>query len=294
MEGAGRLTGHGNISGGREVAQAVEVFVRGFSVAKSGTHPYVPARVGAVWVMRDAPRRNEKRYRREEWVAHGLTPSELDAVVRQHSRGGFAVCPIRTLDEPPTPMRSAYKELGYRLTGTEPLMIHRLARVPRVSSSGVAVQRVTTIPLADRLATASGSRRLPAEHLEPDSPVRQYAALEGDAVVGWVQSISVRLESDAADSSVPTDEGTRPEPKQASVPTSADDAVMTWCSNMYVLESHRRRGIGRALLAQMLRDDRRHGAVASVLLASHAGARLYPVVGYEQIGELLAYSPRRG
>jgi GNAT superfamily N-acetyltransferase len=284
MEGDRRLTGAGSKDVGRDVARAVEVFVRGFSVAK---------RVEAVWVMRDAPRRNEKRYRREEWVAHGLTPPEVDAVVRRHARGSFAVCPIRGLDEPAVPLRAAYKELGYRLTGTEPLMIHRLARLPRVSSAGVAVKRVTTAPLADRLAAAAGSRRLPAEHLEADSPVRQYAALEGDAVVGWVQSIVVRLDPDAAASSASPADGAGIAPEPAAVPTSADGAVMTWCSNMYVLESHRRRGIGRALLARMLRDDRRHGAAASVLLASHAGARLYPVVGYEQIGELLAYSPRR-
>lgn len=42
----------------------------------------------------------------------------------------------------------------------------------------------------------------------------------------------------------------------------------------------------------MLRTTRRNGATASSLLASHAGAKLYPAVGYEQIGELLAYTPR--
>jgi GNAT superfamily N-acetyltransferase len=271
MEGVGRLI--------PEVEQAVEVFVRGFAVARSGTHPYVPARVGPVWVMRDAPRRNEKKYRREEWVAHGVAPADVDAVVRRHARGGFAVCPIRTVDEPPEPLRAEYKELGYRLTGTEPLMIHRLGRVPRATSTGVVVKRVTTARLADRLAADSGSRRIPSEYLSADSPVRQYVAVEGQAVVGWVQSIVVRLNPDVGVRS-----GGAAERK---------GTHMTWCSDMFVQESHRRRGIGRALLARMLQDDRRYGAAASVLLASHVGARLYPVVGYEQIGELLAYSPRR-
>jgi hypothetical protein len=43
----------------------------------------------------------------------------------------------------------------------------------------------------------------------------------------------------------------------------------------------------------MLRDDRARGARRSVLLASHTGALLYPRVGYEQIGLMLVYAPRR-
>ena len=41
-------------------------------------------------------------------------------------------------------------------------------------------------------------------------------------------------------------------------------------------------------------DDREAGSQANVLLASHAGAKLYPMVGYEQIGELMLFVPRRG
>jgi predicted acetyltransferase len=57
--------------------------------------------------------------------------------------------------------------------------------------------------------------------------------------------------------------------------------------------SHRRRGIGQALLGRMLRDDRSRGSKASVLTASHTGALLYPRVGYERIGTLFMFAPRR-
>jgi predicted acetyltransferase len=67
----------------------------------------------------------------------------------------------------------------------------------------------------------------------------------------------------------------------------------TWCSNMYVIERYRRRGIGRTLMCRMLRDDREHGAKSAVLLASHTGAKLYAAVGYEQIGTLLLFTPKR-
>ncbi len=91
--------------------------------------------------------------------------------------------------------------------------------------------------------------------------MRQYVALIGGAIVGWVASITV------------------------------DDA--TWCSNLHVQPAHRRRGIGRALMVRMLRDDRAAGAALSVLTASHSGAMLYPTIGYEQVATLLLFTPPR-
>jgi GNAT superfamily N-acetyltransferase len=97
------------------------------------------------------------------------------------------------------------------------------------------------------------------EHLAPDSLLRPYVALIDGAVVGWVSSIVV--------------------------------GAATWCSNMYVQPAFRRRGIARAMLCRMLEDDRAGGAQTAVLLASHTGAMLYPVVGYAQIGTLLLFNP---
>jgi predicted acetyltransferase len=62
---------------------------------------------------------------------------------------------------------------------------------------------------------------------------------------------------------------------------------------MHVDPAHRRRGIGRALLARMLQDDRALGSRCSVLTASHTGALLYPRLGYERIGTLFMFAPRR-
>ena len=42
----------------------------------------------------------------------------------------------------------------------------------------------------------------------------------------------------------------------------------------------------------MLQEDRAHGAKQAVLLASHAGAKLYPLLGYEQIATLLIFTPK--
>jgi predicted acetyltransferase len=74
---------------------------------------------------------------------------------------------------------------------------------------------------------------------------------------------------------------------------SVDAVGATWCADMHVNPSHRRRGIGQALLCRMLRDDRTRGSKCSVLTASHTGALLYPRVGYERIGTLLVIARRR-
>jgi predicted acetyltransferase len=63
---------------------------------------------------------------------------------------------------------------------------------------------------------------------------------------------------------------------------------------MHVLPAYRRRGIARAMLSRVLRDDREAGAEANVLTSSHVGARLYPLLGYEHLATLYVYKPRRG
>ena len=239
---------------------AVEAFARGFAFTRSFTHPYLADRVGPLWALRDAPRKRAADDRREEWIAHGVEPAEVDRISRAGTRVRVVVCAIRAMDEPVEPLRAAYKALGYRLQATEAMMLHPLDELPPCDGP-VPVERVTTAATADALAKAARARQLLSEHLHDDAPLRQYAALDGDRPVGWVRSVVV--------------------------------GEATWVSNMFVEPSHRRRGIGRSLLARMLADDRAHGAKRSVLLASHAGALLYPRVGYGQIGELLLYMPSK-
>ena len=167
---------------------------------------------------------------------------------------------IYGVNESDQPLREGFKALNYRLGGTEPIMVHELKRIPRFDSS-VEILRVTTADLAERVNKAARSRQVLSEHLAKDSPLRQYVALVDDKPVGWVRSIDV---------------------EQA-----------TWCSDMYVMPEFRRRGIARAMMAQMLRDDRAHGSKLAVLTASHAGAKLYPIVGYKQIGTLMLYTPKK-
>jgi GNAT superfamily N-acetyltransferase len=193
-------------------------------------------------------------------VAYGVDAGEVDAIARRETRGRFTVCAIVAEGEPDTPVRSAYKSLGYGLRTTEGVFVHPLKQVPK-RPSPAPIERVRTAELAARLGKATRLRPIPAGLLGDDAPFRQYVALDGEHIVGRVRSV--------------------------------DAAGATWCADMHVSVSHRRRGIGQALLCQMLRDDRLRASKCSVLTASHAGALLYPHVGYERIGTLLAFTPKR-
>jgi GNAT superfamily N-acetyltransferase len=242
------------------VAAAVEVFVRGFGFTRSFTHPYLGERIGPLWVLRDAPRKKAADYRTEEWVAMESSPAETVGLVRTHTRGHHAICVILPTGHDDGPVRTAYKALGYRLFGTEPLMVHDLKKIPRPGSPAV-IRRVLTTDLADQVTKAARSRQILPEQLRTDAPLRQYAALVDGRVVGWVRSIA--------------------------------DPAGTWCSNMFVQPKHRRQGIASALLAQMLRDDRAYGSARAVLLTSHTGAKLYVTLGYLQIGTLFLFRPTK-
>lgn len=240
---------------------AIEVFVRGHSAGRSRTFPYEVSRVGPVWSMRDAARKNPRNYRKEEWIAHGVDPREVDAIARRHTRGRFFACVMIAEGEPDEPTRTAYKALGYRLLATEGFFVQRLRRIPKPPPP-VSIERVRTPDLAAQLGKVTRTRPMSNNLLGDDAPFRQYVALDGEDIVGRVRSM---------------------------------DAVgATWCADMYVCPSHRRRGIGQALLSKMLRDDRARGSKCSVLTASHTGGLLYPRLGYERIGTLFMFAPRKG
>jgi len=238
----------------REIEYAIEVFVRGHSAGKSRTFPYEAHRIRSLWVMRDAPRQNPRDYRKEEWIAYDVDANKVDAVARSHSRGRFFVGAM-------VESGASDQHLGYRLLATEGFFVQRLRRIPKVPVP-LPIERVRTPELASRLAQATRTRPILPSLLQTDAPFRQYVALDGQEIVGRVRSM---------------------------------DAVgATWCADMHVNADYRRRGIGQALLCRMLRDDRTRGAKCSVLTASHVGALLYPRVGYERIGTLLLFAPRKG
>jgi GNAT superfamily N-acetyltransferase len=67
------------------------------------------------------------------------------------------------------------------------------------------------------------------------------------------------------------------------------DAGHSYICRVYTAEAHRGRGLGRALMARLLADDRAKGARWSVLTASRMGAPLYRSLGYQALGTILIF-----
>ncbi|HEV2474578.1 MAG TPA: GNAT family N-acetyltransferase [Chthonomonadales bacterium] len=238
--------------------QAVEVFARGFSFTRSYTHPYPAQRVDGLWQLRDEPR---DAPRREEFISHGLTPEAVHQTAQARSDGRYCISLIRSSDESAGPIIAAFKALGYRYGSSELMMANVLTEIPDAVEP-FPVTQVTTLVQAERLAKAARARQILPHHLtDTASGVRQYMAADGDRPVGWLRSVVV--------------------------------ADHTWCTNVFVVPAYRRKGIARAMLVRMLRDDLAAGSNASVLTASRAGSQLYPTVGYRTIGELLFFTPPR-
>lgn len=240
------------------IPEAIEAFARGFALTRSFTHPYDVIRVGPLWVMRDAPRKSGD-YRSEEILVHGLPPRAAVNLVQKYGPGRHAICAVEPEETDYEAQKLAYRECGYRLLRREPLFVRGLDEVPTQVDD--RIRRVTTQGEADQVTKAAGGRQILPQHLGSDaSPVRLYAAWVDGIPVGWVKSVVA-------------------------------GGGLRWVSNLYVAESHRRQRLASGLMYAMLRDDRRLGDLYSLLLASNAGSKLYPTLGYEQIALLQLYVP---
>src|SRR3954462_12077275 len=89
-----------------DLPRAVEVFARGFAFTRSFTHPYLVDSVGPVWALCDETRKRAADYRREEYIASGVAPAEVDRIARANTRGRYAISAIRAADEPEEPVRA--------------------------------------------------------------------------------------------------------------------------------------------------------------------------------------------
>lgn len=193
------------------------------------------------------------RRRVGELVGVDLAPARMVELFPQGERGAIAAIVSGDTDEP----RRAFRALGWRLLRTEPMFVHRLRDLPPLDSR---VARVRSPGEVARVAKASRMRpeSMGAEDVD-DAAMRLYEATLLGEHAGWVRSIR-----------------------------AGEDA---WVSSLNVREPYRRQGLGSGLMAALLHDDARLGRRASVLLASHTGALLYPRLGYERIGTLMVLMP---
>jgi ribosomal protein S18 acetylase RimI-like enzyme len=242
------------------ITAAAEVFLVGFSATRSMTHPYLIRRFDGMAVMEDGPRKRGA-FRTSEYIAVDCSPAKVVAACKGDATGKYAISAIYPGPGPFPEIERRFRDLGCRLMTREPMFTQR--GLPAPHRTGIDVRRVREPAELVKISQAARSRQLnPSELSLPNPTMRLFAAWVDSEPVGWVRSVRCSEEA-------------------------------TWVSNLWVNPDYRRQGIGGALMTTMLYDDRDLGFEVSVLLASHAGAMLYPQLGYERIGTLLLYkSPR--
>jgi GNAT superfamily N-acetyltransferase len=230
---------------------------------KAFAYPYVSERVSGLWVMKDGigakPRREP---RRSEIVTFGKSPEVVVEIAREANIGKHFVSHMHTLDESANEIRSAYKSLGYRPMLSEEFFVHDMKNIPELDSKP-AISRVVSLEDSDKIKRNRRNRKpIRDADLTAENPEhRLHAVIERNRAYGWV----------------------------GSVPFGKD----TWISDLFVREEYRGKGFGRALMSKVMQEDKKFGIERSVLLASGAGARLYPHMGYEHIGSLQLFCPKK-
>jgi len=231
--------------------EAIEIFVNAYCLAKSRTHPYVSSRHGDLWVMRDGPGK-KRDPRKIEVVTHGIAPAEVVRQVQDLALGWHFVSYLHENQEDLTKIRSQFRAIGYRAIATEWLFVHDLNDILPATSEPPA----KLIDSPELLATIKQRASHPAKLR---AGIRLYGVWDEEGDKGWVQSV--------------------PFGKSA------------WTANLYVHEQFRRHGYASSLMCLLLQDDKRLGFEANVLLASTAGAKLYPKLGFKELGTLQIFCP---
>jgi GNAT superfamily N-acetyltransferase len=128
--------------------------------------------------------------------------------------------------------------------------------------------------LMDRLISTEDSL------ITPVFPVQQAKSREDAAVFTQIEEDNIVLEVDIINPALRyyyiLQDG-RPVAQARNRHTRPD---VSWISHVYTVPSYRKRGLGTALIQQILLDNALAGVDHSVLLSTPAGHRLYHKVGY--------------
>lgn len=192
----------------------------------------------------------------DEALAQGCAPQAVLKAL--HARRPAKEHYITVLDDEPD-LRGRYEQAGYVCTVTEFLMVLDLAHLP-----------VETPSHTVGIAGPGDIERLNASDPEPRTWV-------------WPQTIAhpgVRHYFIWHDDRV-----------LARVFNWRCDARTSYVSHLFTDPQHRRRGLGRALMLQLLRDCAVQGDRWSVLVSSEEGYPLYRNLGYETLGRIFIFEP---
>ena len=243
------------------IETAIDVVVDSFSFAYNLNQPCEVRHLNSLKIVKDIPGQSGKMPREEVFVPVDVTPDEVVALVRAYEPTERHVLSVfQRHGESLDALNAAYMRYGYQHVGYEPLMTIELPAV-FAPENPPEVLRVRTKEQASLVAKNARQRLITPEHLSEPSPVRLYYVEDSGKVVAWGRSIQQR-------------------------------PSVTYVAGMSTNKAHRRRGLGSAILSQILSDDAAKGASHSVLAASPMGEPLYRKCGYEQIGSLHVFEPR--
>ncbi|MBV6457148.1 MAG: hypothetical protein HONBIEJF_00255 [Fimbriimonadaceae bacterium] len=194
-----------------------------------------------------------KKPRKTEVISCGLSPDQTLAALHSAAVSWHFLCAIEPNDGDHDAIRAAYKDAGYRLLATQWMFVHDLHSIPELQSD----------PPARLVSSNKEWQTIPQRAKQPRrlTPGNRLFGIWDDVIdYGWVESVPIGKHA--------------------------------WVSGLHVHIDCRGQGRGAALMSQMLLGDREAGTKSSVLIASTAGARLYPHLGYRQIGVLHMMCPK--
>jgi GNAT superfamily N-acetyltransferase len=195
-----------------------------------------------------------KNARKQEVFAVDRSPEEIVETLREAGIGWHFLCDVTPSCLDLKARKAAYKALGYRAVATEWVFVHDLREIP-VFDSDPPVRLVRTAEEWATIPQDTGQKRRWVDAF------RQYALWDDAAAYGWGESRQYGMHA--------------------------------YTSNIFVPETYRGRGYGRAVMSRLLQDDRELGLEGNALIASTAGARLYPHLGYELVGTLQMFCPSK-
>lgn len=197
---------------------------------------------------------DRKNARKIEIISYGIEPKSVVDRIQKHDIGWHFLCEIHRPEDDFDAIRAEYKSLGYKAVSTEWLFVHSLENIPEFSST-------PEVRLVEDQATMDSIPMRGSQRRKLRAGAQHYSIWDDETDYGWVYSVPV--------------------------------GENAWVADLHVHDDLRGRGYGKALMSKLLQDDKALGIQNSVLLASSLGARIYPTLGYQQIGILQMFCPAK-
>jgi GNAT superfamily N-acetyltransferase len=193
----------------------------------------------------------------DEFFAIGQEPEEVVALLKQGDPQAEHYLTVLA-DRPELPQR--YGQLGYKLSETEPLMLHTLQELPPLEQT-YQVTLAHTLEEAAWLNTNDMAQLnwVIAENLADPTMFHYYVKLDGLPVA---RGRAIHLAHGTA-----------------------------YVARVHTAEAYRRRGLSRALMTRLLHDAAANGMGYCLLSASPMGVPLYEQLGFATLGTIFVFEP---